>query len=285
MSKSKTHNKNGVSGAALPLIVFLVISLVFCFAYSREGQTGILHTVQGAFGMISSPVASAGTSIENNVNEAVETAENAAMSEETKAELLAEIADLRAKLAEAEEYKLQAQHLEELLYIKDLYDIDGIIGTVTARSSEAYNRTVTLSVGAKDGVQAGLSVSGGNGIIGQVVQVADSSCVVRLISDSQSGVAVMIQSNRKEGIVKGSLDGLLYLENVDSSVVVQVGDVVVSSGMGGSYVRGLIVGRVVKVVEASGAESRTIIVEPNDDPSTVASAIVVKTMGSLGAAA
>jgi len=285
MSNNQTHNNNGLSGATLPLIVFLVISLGICFWYSTEDQNGLLHNIQGAFAAITSPVASASVSVDNSVNETVDSAEDAAMTEETRAELLAEIASLRAQLAQAEEYKLKAQHLEDLLYISDVYDIDGAIGNVIARSSEAYNRTITLNVGTKDGVQAGLSVSGGNGVIGQVVRVSDSTCVVRLISDSQSGVAVMIQSNRKEGIVKGSLDGLLYLENVDSEVVVQVGDVVVTSGMGGSYVRGLIVGRVVKVVEASGAESRMIIVEPNDDPSTVESAIVIKSMGSLGAAA
>ena len=94
----------------------------------------------------------------------------------------------------------------------------------------------------------------------------------------------MIQYNRKEGIVVGSIEGLLYLEDVDSTVLVQPGDVLVTSGLGGSYIRGLIVGQVIKVTESVGDSSRLIVVMPQDDLSSVTEVFIAKSMTSWGAA-
>ena len=56
------------------------------------------------------------------------------------------------------------------------------------------------------------------------------------------GAAARVESSRAEGVVRGSLEGLLYLENLDADAVVNPGDVVVTSGLGGSYAPGLIIG-------------------------------------------
>ena len=79
-----------------------------------------------------------------------------------------------------------------------------------------------------------------------------------------------------EGIVRGSLDGLLYLQNVDADVQVSVGDLVLTSGLGGSYVRGLLIGTVVKVEGSAGDATRTIVVSPNDMVSVLEDVLVVK---------
>ena len=68
-----------------------------------------------------------------------------------------------------------------------------------------------------------------------------STATVRLLTDPGSGAGAIIQSSRAEGVVRGSLDGLLYLEAVDADVVVNVDDLVVTSGLGGSYTRGLLI--------------------------------------------
>ena len=75
-------------------------------------------------------------------------------------------------------------------------------------------------------------------------------------------MSVYIQSSRAEGVVKGSVEGLLYLENVDSAVEVKVGDVIVTSGLGGSYFRGMELGTVSAVRASAGTSDRTIVVSP-----------------------
>ena len=71
------------------------------------------------------------------------------------------------------------------------------------------------------------------------------------------------------------MDGLLYLENIGADVNVQVGDVVLTSGLGGSYTRGLIIGTVVRVEGSAGSDTRKIVVAPNDTVSLMEEALVV----------
>ena len=141
--------------------------------------------------------------------------------------------------------------------------------------ADAWNQTVTLDVGSSSGVETGLTVLGPTGVVGQVISVDGGSCRVRLLTDPQSGAAAMVQSSRAEGIVRGSMDGLLYLENIGADVNVRVGDVVLTSGLGGSYTRGLIIGTVVRVEGSAGSDTRKIVVAPNDTVSLMEEALVV----------
>ena len=85
-------------------------------------------------------------------------------------------------------------------------------------------------------------------------------------------------------MVRGSLDGLLYLENIDADVVVNVDDLVVTSGLGGSYTRGLLIGRVVKVEGSVGDATRRIVVSPNGTADVLEEVLVV-TNAAAGEAA
>lgn len=274
-------NKNGASLPSwAPLAVLLALSVVCVVVYAREGAGGPLHTVQGAFQTIASPLSTAGSALEAGVDAAGEGISDATADDSTLSGLRDQNAELRELVAQAEEYRQEAQRLESLLGLVDEYDIDGIAARVIGRSSGAWDQSVTIGAGEDSGVDAGMTVMGTSGVIGQVISTTSSSATVRLLTDPQSGVAVVVQSNRAEGIVRGSLEGLLYLEDVDSEADVAVGDVVVTSGLGGSYVSGLIVGTVVSVEADQGTGSRTIIVSPNEEADPLGEVVVVRSLGS-----
>ena len=179
-----------------------------------------------------------------------------------------------------EEYKQEAQRLQKLLDLKDTYQIEGTGARVIGRSSEAWSQTVIINKGSDDGVSTGQTVMGTSGVVGQIVSTSSHTATVRLLTDPQSGAAAMVQSSRAEGILRGSLVGLLYLEDLDADAEVNVGDVVVTSGLGGSYARGLIIGTVVKVDAQQGDTSRRAVVSPNDAISTLEDVLVVSSVGS-----
>ena len=274
-----------INGKTALFVALLLVSLVLMILYSREAADGLLHRMQRGFTAANTPVSTVGVLVEDGVDDAVQAAEDARATDMTLSELEARIAELEAQLALDEEYVLECKRLQSMLELVNLYDIQGVAGRVIARSTEPYSQQITVNVGTNDGVAVGNTVIGGYGVIGQVIDVSPSTCTVRLITDQNSGIAVLIQFNRREGIVKGSLEGLLYLEDVDSSVVVQVGDVLVTSGLGGSYTRGLIVGQVIKVTESVGDASRLIVVAPQDDGASATEVFIVWSMGSWGAAA
>lgn len=270
-----SSNNKGKAPAQALLAILLLVSLVCCAVYSREGEDGPLHAIQSGVQSITSPfkimgagIGAAGSSIGTAVDDV--TADEASLTQ-----LREQNAELRELVAQTEEYRQEVERLSELLDVKDDYEIEGVTGRVIGRSTDAWNQTITINVGTDDGVESGMTVMGASGVVGQVVSTSGSSCVVRLLTDPQSGAAALIQSSRAEGIVRGSLDRLLYLENVDADVTVSVGDVVLTSGLGGSYTRGLMIGTVVRVDGSTGDSARRIVVSPNDTAGALEEVIVV----------
>ncbi len=278
------QQRPGIKVNRLVLIILLIVSLILCIQYSREEETGVLHRVQESVGSLYTPITSGGVSISESIDESVQESENSRATDEELSELEDEIAELQAQLALYEEYVAEAQRLQDLLDLVNMYDIQGTAARVIGRDSDSYSDVITASAGTNSGVEVGDTVIGSSSIIGQVISVSDETCEIRLITDQSSGVSVLLQSNREEGIVVGSLEGLLYLEDVDSSVSVQVGEVIISSGLGGSYIRGLLIGQVVQVTESVGDSSRQIVVSPNEDPSSVTEVFIVESMTSWGMA-
>ena len=264
------------------LAVMLVLCIGVSFGYAREGEEGILHQVQGAICSVVQPLTKAGAHLELARADAADAITNATASDATLSELREENESLRRQLADAEEYRQEA---EGLLNISEKYSITGTVACVIGRTSEAYDQAVTIDAGSADGIVVGQSVMGPNGVIGQIISVSVHSSTVRLLTDPQSGVAVLLQATREEGVCVGSLEGLLYLEDISTDANVQVGDVVVTSGLGGSYTRGLIVGQVVRIDQRQGESTRRIVVSPNENAGPLQEVIVVSTVGSQGAAA
>lgn len=260
----------------MPLLVaFIIVSLVLCLFYSREGEDGILHEVQGSLMSVVSPLQRVGSTVGTATSAAEVSVADITADANTLSELTEQNQQLRALVSKTEEYRQEVDRLKGLLNMKNTSAVEGVTARVIGRSAEAWNQTITLDAGSSSGVSAGMTVLGSSGVVGQVVSCAPSTCTVRLLTDPNSGVAVTIQSNRQSGVVWGSLDGLLYLKSVDSSVPVQVGDVLVTSGMGGSFEKGLMVGTVVKVDETADAASRKIYVQANSSSAPLEEALIV----------
>lgn len=262
------------------LIGLIVASVVMMTVYGREGETGPLHTLQSAVSGAVSPLRIVGGSIESATSTVGDTVDNITADQSTLSGLREYNEQLVQQYSQMEEYKQEAQRLQKLLDLKDTYQIEGTGARVIGRSSEAWSQTVIINKGSDDGVSTGQTVMGTSGVVGQIVSTSSHTATVRLLTDPQSGAAAMVQSSRAEGILRGSLVGLLYLEDLDADAEVNVGDVVVTSGLGGSYTRGLIIGTVVKVDAQQGDTSRRAVVSPNDAISTLEDVLVVSSVGS-----
>ena len=262
------------------LIGLIVASVVMMTVYGREGETGPLHTLQSAVSGAVSPLRIVGGSIESATSTVGDTVDNVTADQSTLSGLREYNEQLVQQYSQMEEYKQEAQRLQKLLDLKDTYQIEGTGARVIGRSSEAWSQTVIINKGSDDGVSTGQTVMGTSGVVGQIVSTSSHTATVRLLTDPQSGAAAMVQSSRAEGILRGSLVGLLYLEDLDADAEVNVGDVVVTSGLGGSYARGLIIGTVVKVDAQQGDTSRRAVVSPNDAISTLEDVLVVSSVGS-----
>lgn len=266
------------------LVVLLAVSLALCVVYGREGQEGPLHGIQDAVLGVTGSALRVGAPLGAAADDAAEAAADLAANPSTLTALREQNEQLRRLLSDTEEYRQEAERLRELLDMKQVSGVTGPTARIIGRSTNAWDQSITIDIGSAEGVRPGMTIMGATGVIGQVSRTADHTSTVRLLTDPDSGAAVMIQSSRENGIVRGSISGALFLEDLDDDVIPQVGDVVITSGLGGSYERGLIVGAVASVNKTANNPTGAIVVNPNDHASVLEEVIVVFSAPDLAAA-
>jgi rod shape-determining protein MreC len=170
--------------------------------------------------------------------------------------------ELEAAVIRLEEYQQENERLSQLLELRDVYGLEAVGARIISRSTDSWNQMITINKGSVAGLTIGMPVMSPNGLLGQIESVSLYSSTVRLISDERSGVACFLQASRVEGVVAGSVEGLLYLQFIPLTVEVKPGDAIITSGAGGVYPKGIPIGEVASVEFISSDVSQTIVVKP-----------------------
>jgi rod shape-determining protein MreC len=171
----------------------------------------------------------------------------AAMQEQNTA-LQAEVARLQTEVIDLQQRVTETNILSALVNFaranpQYTYKAAEVIGT----DPSPFRRYVIINTGSNDGVRAGMPVVTDQGLAGQVDAVIAAAARVRLITDPASSVNVRLQASNTDAMLDGSVTGDLSLDMIPQDASVQVGDVVLTSGLGGGYPANLLVGQVVSV--------------------------------------
>lgn len=234
------------------LVALVVVSLVVLTVYFREGPSGPLHGARRVALAVGAPIASVGTSVTSPVRAVGDFLEGMGVSRERLETLEAQNEELRALVAELEEARQENERLRALVEFAEERKLAKLGARVIRRPVDSWEGVVVIDRGSDDGVEPGMPVISAQGLVGQVAEVSARSASVRLLTDSQAGVAAMIQSTRALGVVRGSIGGTLSLDFLDRELLPEVGDVVLTSGLGGVYPKGIVVGDVSSVDDRRG---------------------------------
>lgn len=262
MGKFGKMLSGGTSAGGRFLAVTLCVSVALLALYQGEGATGPVHTLRSAVGVVETPFTWLGSQIARPFDVLGRIVANAAADEETLDDLARRNAELTAQVAELDEYRLENENLRSLLGMAGTYGMQGLGARVIGVSSDDWSDTITIDRGGDDGVTVDMPVTDGYGVVGQVTEVSKNSATVRLVSDSDSEVSVVLQSSRAAGVLRGSVDGSLHLDYVEAGTSVSVGELVVTSGLGGVYPKGLLVGTVASVSASPSDVYHSIVVTP-----------------------
>ena len=251
--KQSQNRRSGLWWVPIVLIVISVMLITLCVRFGNSGPfavaRGVVQTVtkpvERVCSLVSTPFSNIGAI---DVDEEV-------------ARLKEENSQLRTLVAELEEYRQQDQRLTAMMQFADIYGLETLSAEVVSTTT-GWDRTATINKGSRDGVRVGMAVMSTCGLYGQVESVTDASSVVRLINDANSSVAAMVQNSRAHGILHGAYDGTLTLEYVPIDMTVGEGDIVIASGSGGVYPRGIVIGTVRTIETDSSKLYHRIIVEP-----------------------
>jgi rod shape-determining protein MreC len=162
------------------------------------------------------------------------------------------------------------QMRQENIRLRRLLDLGGTIpfksvgARVVARTPSFLSNLIYINCGSADGVHIDSPVLSGDGIIGRTILVVKHQSQVQLITNPDASMGVIIERTRTPGVLKGSGDVLLDLTYIGNAEQVDVGDIVLSSGLEGIYPKGLAIGKVVNSQKGKGV-FRNIKVEPGVD--------------------
>lgn len=229
------------------LIALVAVSLVLMTVWFREGQGGPVHRVRLGIQTVTAPIGAAGEFVTRPLRGFFSWASDLGVSRSELEALRSQNEQLRALNSQLEEAKMEDDRLRALVGLAQAAKVKSLGAQVIGRPVDSWEGVITVDRGSADGVAPFMPVMGPAGLLGETVDVTSHAARVRLITDQSSGVAAMLQQSRATGIVRGSLEGNLTLDFISKETTVRPGDVVVTSGLGGVYPKGLIIGNVTAV--------------------------------------
>jgi rod shape-determining protein MreC len=179
---------------------------------------------------------------------------------------------LRNRVAELEESNLQYRealvasgHLQQIAAMRDEFEIPMLPSEVVGLDVMPWFRSVLVDRGGSHGVRAGNPVITAEGVVGLVTATSRHAAKTMLLLDRQSAIDGIVQRSRARGIVRGRGTDQLAFEFVIRGGDVKLGDVVITSGLGGVYPKGLRVGEVVELLDPGGGLLQTATLRPAVD--------------------
>ncbi|PIQ96382.1 MAG: rod shape-determining protein MreC [Nitrospinae bacterium CG11_big_fil_rev_8_21_14_0_20_56_8] len=167
------------------------------------------------------------------------------------------------------------ERISKLISPLEYTERSSLVATIVAYDATQWSKMVFIDKGTKDGVQENFPVVTHAGVIGHVIQAGRNSSKVLLITDSRSAVDSLFKESRISGVVVGTGRDSCDMKYVPITAEVKVGDQVLSSGLGGIFPKGMMVGTVSKVVRKKQGLFQTISVSPSADLSRLEEVLVL----------
>ena len=229
----------------LLLAVILLLATVFLYSYNLRQKTATTF-FERAILTFSAPFQASADGIVDTVTGAWGNYLWLVDARQRNLELEQENIELHSQLQQVQEISLQNVRLRKLLAFVDDLDRAALPAQVIGEDASNWARTIIIDKGTQAGLHTGLPVVSAQGVVGRIIKTAPRSSRVLLITDASSAIAALIQRTRTRGVARGRGDNLSIeyaLRNAD----IQVGDLLVTSGMGGVFPKGLPLGLVESV--------------------------------------
>jgi rod shape-determining protein MreC len=171
---------------------------------------------------------------------------------------------LQADVARLQTEAAQREELERLLQVKQsISDQDFLGANVVSRDPTNLRQQVAIDRGKSDGIKVGMPVvTEGRALVGTVTKVEGDYSWITLVTDVDSAVSSSTLESDARGVVSGGYNRKLTMEFVSQDAPVKEGDTVVTSGLGGSYPPGLVIGKVTGIAGSRQEVFQNVTVEP-----------------------
>ncbi len=239
-------------------------------------QIGVLKPAEDVLALFLSPLQNAASTVWKAAEAPLAGFRDAADWRQRFEERQAMIDQLLVENTQLREKEKENETLREMLGFKQAnqnYQLTA--AEVIGRDPNPLIRYIVIDRGTMDGIAKGMPVVTARGLVGQVRDVAVKSAKVMLITDLASSVNARAQESRAEGVVQGTVGGGLVLQFVPQGEKLETGYVILTSGLGGHFPKGLVIGQVQDVRGQDVDAFQTAAIRPSVDFQTLESVLVI----------
>lgn len=260
MKKFLRHNGIWVLIVALLLTAGISVGSVFL-----PDLTGPARRVLGVLG---TPFRAAATFVTDKIQAGYDYLFQYQALQERVAELEAQLAEMGEENRQAQSALEENERLRDLLKLRQAHrDFTFESATVTGRSATSWDSTLTLSKGASSGIEVDMCVVTEHGaLVGVITEVGTNWATVTTLIDPEIRIGAAVSETGDAAVLTSDLDhmsqGTCALSYLSSSATLEAGDEVVTSGLGGVYPSGILIGTVTEVGETASGMERYAVVEP-----------------------
>jgi len=154
------------------------------------------------------------------------------------------------------------RRLLRLLQFTERSDHAVLAAQVIGRDPSGLFQSVIINRGKDSGLSVNMPVVNEDGVVGRIVSVSDNYSKVLLLIDQNSAVDCIIQRSRDNGIVKGLSSTTCVIDYVLKTSDIEVGDIIVTSGIGGIFPKGIPLGRVTEIKDPPDEFFMEVKIEP-----------------------
>ncbi|MHB9034002.1 MAG: rod shape-determining protein MreC [Anaerolineae bacterium] len=231
-------------------VITLIVVLGIVLAWLILDNLSPVNPVRAVVSRIASPLQYAFRWVGTPFRSIADSLEGIQRLRDENTTLRKENAELRNQVILLQEAQLENETLrKELSFKSSVPSYQLLSAEVIGRDSSELFKYIIIDRGSNDGVQAGQPVITSDGLVGRISEVGPVSSKIMLITDSSSSVSTLIQRSRATGMTQGYPGQGLVMRYIPQSDSVQVGDIVLTSGLGGGFPMRLVVGQVAEVTD------------------------------------
>lgn len=270
MLEKRTNWRNRIA-----LLLLIALSILVLTVHFRERDQGFLHDFQRWSMNLLIPLQSGVSEVAESVSDAWQSVFEFGKLRSENRDLKQKLASLRQQLVKMNELEMENERLRKQLKSPIRLNFETISASVISKSINSWQATIVVNRGTADGVVKHMPVVTIDGLVGQVIATSKDASLVQLLIDQKSAVGVRLQSSRATAIIEGQGGRELRINYLPRETKVANGEVVLTSGFGGVYPAGIVVGTVSKTSKGTYGLYRDAWVSPAADLSSLEEVMII----------
>ena len=263
------------------LMLFIVFTL-FCFISLSIQSSRVTNVVEGAGNMVIFPFQKLYHTIQTNISLLWSGFSQLRNVQEELEKTRARLQYYESITEEVEEIKRENQQLRNLLGLKERLPYDSVLATIISKDPDNWFRTIIINRGSSDGIKVNMPVVAFFGdekaIIGKIIEVRGSISRILPIISPDLKIGVVFQESRYPGLLSGysAIGKMCIVDYVDKTATIKAGDIVITSGQGGVFPQGLLVGVAIRSFPSESGAFQRVLVKPYINFDLIENVIVIK---------